>query len=282
MTTIAPPVAVTDITAETGRFRCKPYSCVLMASACIRRQAMLTRPRNERTGDYADCEGCQDGAVLRARLKMAPAPPSAGKSAHGPSPALTGAMVPRKPKRNLPPVKEPVPEMPKPGPLLARSAPWERPEPSLPPNLGEIPDLAPPVELPPPPVTAKRRTAATFEEPADVTPEHVAGIDAMLAEGITPLLVSDVGVTLASTPEAPAVLTSFTVKLAPDGPPVRVHRVGTAGWSGKGQPRSEPVAITEAQTRLAHLEEVYEDLEGRVLGLLEAIRATRAKLAAER
>jgi len=241
--TVAAPVAVTEIAAETDRFRCGPYSCVLMASACIRRQDMLTKPRNERTGDYADCEKCEDGKTVRRRLQMAP--------------------------------KEPVPDMPKPGPmLLPKSAPWQRAEPSLPPNLAEIPDLPPPAELPPPLVTRRHPAAVVFDEAPDVTPEMV--------DGITPVLVSDVGVTLASTPQVPAVLTDFTAKLAPDGPPVRVRRVGTTGWSGKGQPRAESVAVTEAQIRLTHIAEVYEDLEGRTMGLLEAIRSTRAKLETER
>lgn len=283
--TVAPPVTLDAITADTDRFHCRPYSCILMASACIRRQDMLAKPRNERTGDYADCEGCKDGATVRKRLQMAPAEPSAGRAKHGPSPALTGAMAPKNHRRNLPPVKaEPTPEMPKPGPmLLPKSATWQRSEPSLPPPLGEIPDLPPPVELPPPPVTRRRPDAVIFEEPADVTPEHVAGINAMLAEGITPVLVSGAGtVRLASTPQAPDDLTRFTAQASPDGPPVRARRVGTAGWSGKGQPRAEPVVVTEAQTRLTHIAEVYEDLEHRTTGLLEAIRSTLTKLKSDR
>lgn len=270
--TVAPPIAVDAITVEADRFHCRPYACVLMASACVRRQDMLAKPRHERTGDYVECEGCKDGALVRVRLQMAPAGPSAGKAPHGPSPSRTGALPLPRPKRGPPPKEEPAPEMPKPGPMLLRkSETWQRAEPSLPPPLSEIPDLPPPA---PRMGTIRSMEPIVFDEAAAFTPEMV--------DGVTPVLGSDVGVHLASTPQVPAGAPGFTAARAPEAPPARVRRVGTAGWSGKGQPRAEPVAVTEAQVRLTHIEEVYADIERRTLGLLEAIRATRAKLAAER
>lgn len=286
---ISPPVAVDAVSVSTDRFHCRPYACVLMASACVRRQDMLAKPRNERNGDYTECEGCKDGETVRTRLQMAPKEPSAGKPKHGPSPSQTGAMSPPRPKRGRPPKPEPVvvPEMPKPGPMLLRkSETWQRAEPSLPPPLAEIPDLPPPVQ--PRMGTIRSMEPPVLDEAPWVTP-------AMVLDGITPLLVDGVGtVRLTSTPQvvtepdsisplfAPVAFASFPAKSLEPSDAQRPRRVGTAGWSGKGQPRSEPVAVTEAQVRLTHIAEVYEDIERRTVGLLEAVRATIAKLKSER
>lgn len=271
---ISQPVSVDTITAATDRFHCRPYACVLMASACVRRQDMLAKPRNERNGDYTECEGCKDGETVRVRLQMSPKEPSAGKPKHGPSPSQTGAMSPPRPKKGRPPKvePEPVPEMPKPGPMLLRkSETWQRAEPSLPPPLTEIPDL-------PPPVAPRWRSIRSMEPPIfDEAPVFTPE----MFDGISPVLVDGVGaVHSASTPQEPAGTTGFTATRSE--PAARPRRVGTAGWAGKGQPRSEPIAITEAQARLTHITEVYEDIERRTVGLLEAIRTTLAKLNSER
>ncbi len=65
---VRPPVPRTEVSSEDDRFRCVPYGSVLFARACVARQEMLGRPRDQRHGDYVYCGECTDGPALRTRL----------------------------------------------------------------------------------------------------------------------------------------------------------------------------------------------------------------------
>ena len=67
---IKPPVAIDQIAEPTDRFRCEPYKSVILARACAERQAMSTKPRDQRSGDYVYCTGCQDGPRVLQQLKL--------------------------------------------------------------------------------------------------------------------------------------------------------------------------------------------------------------------
>lgn len=68
MNPLADPKAPQDITAPEDRIRCRPYGATLFAASCLERQGILKLAPEHRTGDYAECDGCQDGAVVREKL----------------------------------------------------------------------------------------------------------------------------------------------------------------------------------------------------------------------
>lgn len=77
--TISPPVDAAAVRTPTDRFRCEPYSAVLFARECVRRQeaAAMMGPRVgrgseamklHRMGDYYHCRACPVGDSIRKRL----------------------------------------------------------------------------------------------------------------------------------------------------------------------------------------------------------------------
>jgi hypothetical protein len=121
---ITPPKAVDDISTPEDRFRCVPYNAVLFARTCVSRQDMLGKPREQRTGDYAECEGCQAGMTIREKLGAGPAPAAAGKSPHGPG---LPYYVPKMPGRARLPVAAPKPPPQAPSPRQAATPAAEAP-----------------------------------------------------------------------------------------------------------------------------------------------------------
>ncbi len=182
---IAPPKSVDDITAPDDRFRCGPYNAVLFARTCVSRQDMLGKPREQRTGDYSECDGCQVGLAIREKLGAGPPPVPAGKSAHGPGlpyvPKMPGrgplpmAPEPTKPKPPVPAVK-PTPPTPKPSapptgepPVKRKPGRPPKPKPSVPPPpvptplAPATPAVTPPAPLLPPVLPSTEEELAAFE-----------------------------------------------------------------------------------------------------------------------
>lgn len=184
---ITPPKAVDDISAPEDRFRCLPYNAVLFARTCVSRQDMLGKPREQRTGDYSDCDGCQVGMTIREKLGAGPAPAVAGKSTHGPG---LPYYVPKMPGRARLPVAAPKPtpsaQAPSPAHLATPSpeAPVKR-KPGRPPKPKPLPvepaTMTPPAPVTPPPVDPPQPEVA--QEPTEApTPVTMEGTEGELAD----------------------------------------------------------------------------------------------------
>lgn len=76
---LAAAILAREVSAPTDRFRCEPYSAVLFARECVRRQdaAGQMGPRKgrgteatklHRIGDYFHCKDCAVGGSIRKRL----------------------------------------------------------------------------------------------------------------------------------------------------------------------------------------------------------------------
>lgn len=82
--TLAPPVQAADVRSPTDRFRCVPYSCVLTAEACAKRQRLVGaatadreaggRVNSERIAlrtagtPYRACADCAEGRRVAAAI----------------------------------------------------------------------------------------------------------------------------------------------------------------------------------------------------------------------
>ena len=76
---VKPAVPIKQISAPDDRFRCAPYGAVLFARACTERQRMLALPRDQRSGDYSFCDGCEDGPRVLVQLGLAAPTPDGSR-----------------------------------------------------------------------------------------------------------------------------------------------------------------------------------------------------------
>lgn len=81
---LTPPVAVEAVRSSADRFRCAPYSCVLTADACVRRQRLVGASQADREAGgrmtserlavrsagtpYRACADCADGRRVAAAI----------------------------------------------------------------------------------------------------------------------------------------------------------------------------------------------------------------------
>lgn len=74
MNLLALPIAATDVSSTTDRFRCVPYRCTLIAGACLGRQvkALELGPDAARMSTFSHCFDCADGKAMAGRLGARP------------------------------------------------------------------------------------------------------------------------------------------------------------------------------------------------------------------
>lgn len=162
---IPTPKPAAEVSSLEDRFQCVPYRAVIFARVCVSRQDMLGKPRDARTGDYTDCEGCALGASIRTQVGAGVAPATNKAPAHGPGfvhvPRMPGRralpVAPRGPAEVLPPPKPlPPPRLPKKPPQGSqperRAIVFEPPD--VAPTTDRSPnvDVEPPVQAEPPPL----------------------------------------------------------------------------------------------------------------------------------
>lgn len=174
---ILPPKPASEVSSLEDRFQCVPYRAVIFARVCVSRQDMLGKPRDARTGDYTDCEGCALGASIRTQVGAGVAPATNKAPAHGPGfvhvPRMPGRralpVVPREPAEAPPPPKPlPPPRLPKKPPQGSgperRAIVFEPPE--VAPTTDRSPKMSvePTVQIEPPPLPEKVSVARSDQD----------------------------------------------------------------------------------------------------------------------